>query len=133
MKLDTRPARCDLTSRECCKLLSGILGGALDTGLPVAAVRAVLIILRESSKAASGDLERTATALATFDGMVITDTIQLKLLFSMLGAACGAIIEQAAPDALEDAVDWILERDDDYWSALQQGMKAARAAVTNEN
>lgn len=106
-RLDTRAARGDLTSRECCKIISGVLFGAASY-LPVESLRAVLMAARVKTVP---ELEAQTELLKQVPLVVL----------SILGAVLGALSEQAAPGAMNDAIDWILERGDEYWAALKTG------------
>lgn len=125
MKLDTRPARCDLTSRECCKLLCGVLAGATPLFAQPDTVRRFFRVLYVT---ASGDQDGCRKAVEALSGLELNvhDSVALECVSRLFGAVLGAITEQAAPGAMDDAIKWIAERDDSFWADLS-------AAVTNEN
>lgn len=120
-KLDTRAARCDLTSRECCKLLCGALAGAMPL---VARPETIRLFFQTLYAAAVGDADKTRRAIEALSGLDLDphDLVAIECVSRMFGATIGAVGEQAAPGALDDAVKWIGERGDDFWAALQQGL-----------
>jgi len=120
-KLDTRPARCDLTSRECAKLLCGIAAGAL-VHHSVEAVRLTLGFTVASILVL--DDEATMARIRSLHcpkGDVLTEAAA-----TLWGAAMGAIAEQAAPGALRTAWEWMHDRDD-VWIELQRQARVGTA------
>lgn len=124
--LDTREARCDLTSREACKLLCGLLAGCVVAGIETGLLRkffeaAVGMVQRPVSEHSVDQAEeRIQELFMSFDGLPITEATRLRAILTMLSAALGAIGEQTPADALMTACQWIIERDE-VWQAFQQG------------
>jgi len=102
-KLDTRPARCDLTSRECCKLICGALSGAM-IGLKAPTVRRIFEMMWMV-----GDSARKGS----------TTEEDLQRVASQLVGQYDPI--EGLPGAVATAFDWIHERDDDFWKKLASG------------
>ena len=133
-KLDTRPARGDLTSRECCKLLCGALAGAM-IGLKAPIVRHIFEIMwmvgdsaRKGSTTAE-DVQRVASQLVgQYDPI---EGLRVPPITALLSSVVAAIDDQAAPDAVATALDWIHERDDDFWEQLASGRPPALPMLSN--
>ena len=131
-KLDTRAARCDLTSRECSKLICGALAGALGAGVERETLQQMIKVINLVQY-------ENAETRATYGLEILTLMKEIKAHESvaagtsakmlMLGAMLGAIQEQAAPGSMRDACRWILQQGDDFWQALQVGMEQAAAAA----
>lgn len=118
-KLDTHPARCDLTSRECCKLLCGIAAGVVGTGVPIEALRRMFGILHLVARGGSTalDVDRMAGLIEGLD-LNILQMIAVRCSMTLLGATMGAIAEQASVGALETALDWINEHEEVWETAF---------------
>ena len=113
--LDPRPARCDMTSRECCKLLTATLTAMLvfcpaEQARQLFRISAAPVIESDPPKDWPSDYGPASAPLA-----------------ALLSALLSALAEQAAPGALRTACDWILEHDDawalmqDYASIIKKG------------
>jgi hypothetical protein len=126
-KLDTRDARCDLTSRECCKLISAALAGALGTGLPLRAVRSLITI---AHNAAAGDVNvsQLEHAVLELNGLGPEDAVRLSAVSRMLGAVVAGVSEQAVPGNVDIALTWIYEQGDNFWEAMAQGIRSVQQA-----
>jgi hypothetical protein len=132
-KLDTRAARCDLTSRECCKLICGALGGALGAGVEQEVLRQMLkIVSLVQFEDAVTSMSDAAEAIAMMKQRetVAAGTSGTMMMF---GAILGAINEQAAPGSMRDACRWILQQEDDFWQALRAPMDAAAQTVAGQS
>lgn len=106
-KLDTRAARCDLTSRECCKLICGALVG----------VGAVLRS-QELTRSVFGAAYRAFSGAGTGEVAELSGDADRTVTLVVLAATLGAIQEQAAPGAMDTALKWIYEQGDAFWSAV---------------
>jgi len=123
-KLDERPVRKDLTSRECSRLLCAVIAGAASAGVTPARLRGLFEILRVLAAPApqsilDGPLD-TELWRKTWDEAHLCEALRMQMTSALIGALAGALDEQAAPGALEDAVAWINENDD-LWAALPTG------------
>ena len=125
-KLDTRPARCDLTSRECCKLICGALSGTIAAGIRPAIVRRIFTVMwtlgdiARAQRSASEE-ERQLMADSLTGQYDVSEGLHIATASTMISAILAAIDEQAAPGALGTAFDWVHERGDDFWEQLASG------------
>lgn len=128
--LDTRPARGDLTSRECCKLFSAALAGAVATGLPVAVIRTLFTIAHCAACGVqdSDQFDQVLKSVLQLNEHELgpADAVRLSCVSVMLSSVLGGIQEQAAPEASETALHWISEQGDPFWDALTQQTEQAR-------
>jgi hypothetical protein len=112
VKLDTREARTDLTSRECAKLICAVLGGAVVGGMNLPTVRTAL--RRMYTVVTSGSiLDREP---ADLDDLILTEIDRHVIL--MTSALIGGLANMATPRALLDAVSWVLDTDD-VWKRFE--------------
>ena len=111
VRLDTRPARQDLTSRECAKILSAVVASARMT-------RARMDLLRELVRL-SGKLDAAlARRQAELTELVAAERREhpaayeaLVTCAALVGGLLGGLADQSHAQTLEDAVDWVVNQD----------------------
>jgi hypothetical protein len=135
-KLDTREARCDLTSRECSKLLCGALAGAIGAGVEIGTLQKLIRIINlvqyedpESRPGYSVELLGLMKEIQGYDSVVAGTSAKVM----MLGAMIGAITEQAADGSMRDACRWILEQREEFWQAMSERMVAVAKAAAGQS
>ena len=124
VKLDTREARCDLTSREASKLLCAVLAGCVGAGFRITLLREFFAVC--TSMAADpgnlvndGKLERLQKVLVGINGMPVTEAAKLHTILAVMSAAFAGIAEQTPDGALVTVSQWISEHDE-VWQALEK-------------
>lgn len=127
-RLDTRARRQDLTSRECCSLISGTLAGLIGIGLSTNAVKNLVRLLYHVSKQRQDDVEAAVVELYNADAVELA---RLRDGAHMLGAVLGTLEDNARGGAMETALLWIVERDDRFWEALKAEHAIARQAIND--
>lgn len=110
VRLDTRPLRKDLTSRECSSIIGGVIGGlimAWDLETTRDLVRFFARILR-------GDVAVAFTA----EGAAFDRRPGSKEICSILGATVNALDENGRDRAAIDGLVWWAERTDEEWAQV---------------
>jgi len=112
VNLDTRPARNDLTSRECAKLLCGVIQGAAMTGARMDLLRDLICALSRSPDLHEvlmrPDLNQALAAEQLRDPRAYRDLVTCA---GLIGSLVGALDDQASGGSLDIALDWVLEQD----------------------
>ena len=114
-KLDPRPAR-NLTSRECCKVLGGLIGGIRSAHvIPPDALRGAIGLLCDEDAIwrlmTPGDIRTMLGAFPQPSGDLPASVEWVTAMGSLLGLA-GSLVEIGGKKNARTAFRWWAERDD---------------------
>ena len=123
-KLDTRPARTDLTSRECAKLLGCLIGSITNVHHNAAAVRQIVTSLAEHGF----DDVLAAMILVRDLGVAESDYESAGLLIAYVHSVAS---DMTAPGAMKTALQWWAYRDE-LWDQLLPAARMATAALMEQ-
>ncbi len=117
-RLDPRPARGDLTSRECAKILCGVITAAHGTGARMDLLRFLVRLLNSGSASPECAAKEINAALAQERTDNHAAYSQLLVCARLVGGLIGALADQADETAVNDAIDWVVN-EDAIWASAQ--------------